>query len=89
MPGNYEKTVYIGPARPFGLPLMPNAILAGTPDRIFPQIREHFERHPNFRKLFVPVAALASGRAAIKTPGTGLSIIAREIGEASAAFRKQ
>lgn len=89
MPDHSKKSVYLGPARPFNLPLMPNAILADAPEKVFPALTEHFEKHKNFKKLFVPVSDLASARAAMKTPGSGLSIISSEIGNASAEFKKQ
>lgn len=84
-----RKNVYVGPPRPFNLPLMPNSILADAPETVFPPLRQLFARHENFRKLFVPVADLAKARAALKLPGSSLSGIAREIGHASQAAKQQ
>lgn len=83
------KNVYVGPGKPFNLPLMANAILADAPEKVFPPLKQLFAEHENFRKLFVPVADLAKARAALKMPGSGLSRIAREIGQASQAAKQQ
>ena len=47
--------MYLGPSRPFGLPLMRNAILRGKPEEVFPVLADLFEEHPELRTLFVPV----------------------------------
>lgn len=89
MPDHSKKTFYLGPSKPFNLPLMQNSILADAPERVFPQLAPFFEQHRNFKKLFVPVAELASARASLKLPGSRLSIISAEIGAASSAFKNQ
>lgn len=84
-----NKYVYLGPARPFGLPLMPNAILAGKAEDVFPEAQPFFGEHKSFRRLFVPVAELASARAAMATPGSPLALYRDEIKAASDAFKKE
>ena len=88
MPDHSNKSVYLGPARPFNLPIMPNAILADYPEKVFPDLTRHFEKYPNFSKLFVSVNDLPEARVAIKTPGSPLSLISKEIGNASDEFKK-
>lgn len=78
---------YVGPARPFGVPLMPNAILRGEPTAVIPALAEPMQEHPVLRRLFVPVAGLAQARQELAKPGSGLSIIYRDIQTASAKAR--
>ena len=52
-------TVYVGPDRPFDLPLRTNAILRGEP---FPQLAAAVEANPDLKRLFVPVEKLAETR---------------------------
>ena len=79
--------VYVGPPRPFGVPLMPNAVLRGEPSAVIPALAPVFVRHPALRHLFVPVAGLAEARRALQTPGSGLAVIHRDIKAADAKAR--
>ncbi len=79
--------VYVGPDRPFGLPIMRNTILAGEPEDVFPDAWTPLREHRNFRKLFVPVSELAGARAALKKPGTPLYLFSQEIKKASDDFK--
>ncbi|MDE6734940.1 MAG: 50S ribosomal protein L37 [Desulfovibrio sp.] len=79
---------YVGPARPFGVPIMPHAILRGEPVAVIPALGPQLEEHPALRRLFVPVADLARARQELASPGSGLGIIYRDIQLASAKARK-
>lgn len=78
-----QAFVYVGPSRPFNLPIMGNAILASEPERVFPAIKPFFDTHRQFKKLFVPVDKLAQTRQALKDPGSAISIWRDQIREAS------
>lgn len=78
---------YVGPARPFGVPIMPNAILRGEPCAVIPALEKPMQEHPALRRLFVPVADLAQARRQLARPGSGLAIIHRDISAASARAR--
>lgn len=80
--------VYIGPARPFGVPLMPHAILRGEPVTVFPALEKPMQDHPALARLFVPVADLARARQELANAGSGLAITYRNIQTASAKTRK-
>lgn len=77
--------VYVGPARPFGLPIRHNAILADSPQIVFPQLSSLFGQHRNLHRLFVPVNRLAEARAALKQPGSPLCLWSEEIKKAMSA----
>lgn len=81
--------VYLGPSRPFGLPIMKNAILAGEPEVVFPQGAAIFEKHKNLRRLFVPVKELAIARAALANAGSALSLAAAQVKKESDEYRKE
>ena len=53
---NPTQYMYLGPNRPFGLPLVTRAIFRGDPEKTFPQLSALFEQHKELRTLFVPVA---------------------------------
>lgn len=65
--------MYLGPSRPFGLPLMRNAILRGKPEKIFPVLEDLFGEHPELRTLFVP-GMVRSMRAVARSPSTGTAM---------------
>lgn len=73
--------------RPFGVPLMPHAILRGEPAAVIPALGPVLEAHPALARLFVPVAELARARQELGRQGSGLSIIYRDIQLASAKAR--
>ena len=80
-----KLAVYVGPDRPFGLPLRTNAILRGEP---LPQLEAVIAAHPDMRKLFVPVEALAETRLQLRKEGSGMQRLFSEISEASRKARK-
>lgn len=87
MPDHSEKVMYVGPSRPFGLPLMRNAILAGEPEKIFPALTPFFAEHAPFKKLFVPVPSLAHSLAAMRQPGSALRLWSDHIRAASDTWK--
>ncbi|WP_308775012.1 50S ribosomal protein L37 [uncultured Bilophila sp.] len=78
-------TVYVGPDRPFGLPLRTSAVLRGEP---FPQLAAVIEANPDLKKLFVPVEELAETRRQIRRPGGVMQRLFNDINEASRKARK-
>lgn len=66
--------MYLGPSRPFGMALASKMILRGEPQTVFPDLAGKFKEYPSFRRLFVPVAELATARKALATPGTAISL---------------
>ena len=67
-------TVYVGPDRPFGLPLRTSAVL--------------IEAKPHLKKLFVPVEELAETRCQLRKEGSGMQRLFKTINEASRKARK-
>ena len=86
---NPTQYMYLGPNRPFGLPLVTRAIFRGAPEYTFPQLAAPFARHKELRSLFVPVADLATSRMLLATPGTALHKAYAAIKAASDKARKQ
>lgn len=74
-PAGARPRVYIGPSRPFGLPLVTGAIFAGDPGYALAALKFHLQGDPDFSRLFVEPARLAAARAAIAQKGTPLNII--------------
>ncbi len=68
-----EQVIYLGPGRPFGLPLRTNTIVRGRPEDAFAGLAEAFAAHPDLRALFVPVTVAAAARQALRTPGSALA----------------
>ena len=87
MPDHSEKVMYVGPSRPFGLPLMRNAILAGEPEDVFPELTPLFSEHKQFKKLFVPIPKLSQALAAMRQPGSALRLWSDQILAASDAWK--
>lgn len=81
--------IYIGPDRPFGLPLMRNAILRGEPQAVLPQLTAAFAEHPGLETLFVPVSGLAAARREMSENGSVLQQTCQTIKNASDALRAQ
>ena len=77
--------VYVGPDRPFGLPLRTSAVLRGEP---FPQLAAVIEAHPDLKRLFVPVDELAQTRRRLRETGSGMQRLFQTISEASRKARK-
>ena len=84
-----KKLMYLGPARPFDLPINTRAVLAGNPEQIIPGIREKFEQYPNFRKLFVPIMEIPKAKAQLALEGSGLATVYKTIKTASDEWRKE
>ena len=83
------QRIYIGPDRPFGLPLMRNAILWGEPQAVLPQLTAAFAEHPGLEALFVPVAGLVAARREMSENGSALQQTCQTIKSASDALRAQ
>lgn len=82
--------MYLGPSRPFGLPLMQNAILRGKPEEVFPVLADRFEEHPELWTLFVPVDGdLATARMLRTMPGTAMYQAYAAVRDASIKSRKK
>lgn len=77
-----KANIYLGPNRPFGLPIMKNSILADEPEKVYPALAPLFEKNRAFKKLFVPVGGLAEAKRALANPASPLAIIASEIKKA-------
>ena len=87
---NPTQYMYLGPNRPFGLPLMRNAILRGNPEEVFPVLADLFEEHPELRMLFVPVDGdLATARMLRTMPGTAMYQAYVAVQDASIKSRKK
>lgn len=81
------RYVYLGPNRPFGLPLKTNAILADAPERVFPALEKLGREHPGLLRLFAPVDPvnnLVQARRLLKEPGSALAIHYETIAKAGA-----
>lgn len=76
--------VYIGPDRPFGVPLRRNALLLGGPS---PQLREALAAHPELGELLVPVEKLAEARSRLREKGSRLHGLFATINEAGRKAR--
>lgn len=84
-----KKLMYLGPARPFDLPINTRAVLAGTPEQTIPGIAQKFEQYPSFRRLFVPISEIPKAKAQLAMEGSGLFSIYKNIKAASDAWRKE
>ena len=76
--------VYIGPNKPFGVPLRRNALLLGEPS---PQLREALSAHPELGELLVPVEKLAEARSRLREKGSRLHELFETINEAGRKAR--
>ncbi len=83
-----SKVMYLGPARPFDLPINTRAVLAGRPEEVFPDIAPRFEQYPSFRKLFVPIQDIPRAKAQLALEGSALFTTSKNIKAASDAWRK-
>lgn len=74
--------LYLGPDRPFNLPIRKKTLFADDPEKVFPNLGEIFREHKNFRRLFVPVepaGELADAVRAVSMPETLLGKTCAEI----------
>lgn len=83
-----SKLMYLGPSRPFGLPLNTRAVLAGKPEEVFPEIKPYLLEHPGLAKLFVPLPDIPRARAQLGLEGSALSTLYKNIKAASEAGGK-
>ena len=83
-----NKVMYLGPARPFELPINTRAVLAGKPEEIFPDLAPRFAEYPTFHKLFVPINEVPLAKAQLAREGTTLAVIYKTVKTASDAWRK-
>ena len=65
-----NRRIYIGPSRPYGLPLMNAAIL--LPGAPVPGLDKAREKHPQLAQLFVPIENLAIARRQVMQNGSPL-----------------
>lgn len=86
---NDKKLMYLGPARPFDLPINTRAVLAGTPEQTIPGIAQKFEQYPSFRKLFVPIPEVPKAKAQLAIEGSSLFTVYKNIKAASDDWRKE
>lgn len=78
-----SKLMYLGPSKPYGLPIRKNAILAGPPEAVFPQSAEVFREHPLLRKLFVPVESIPQAKGQLAIEGSTLATIYKTVSSES------
>jgi len=64
------QRMYIGPSRPYGLPLMQNAIILDV--RGVAGLKDALIQHPELDQLLVPITELAQSKNAIKEKGSVL-----------------
>lgn len=83
-----KKIMYLGPMRPFDLPLQTRAVLCGEPEEVFPEISKRLEELPELRKLFVPIADIPKAKAALNTEGSPLYAAYKKVQETVAEWRK-
>lgn len=84
-----NKLMYLGPNRPFDLPLSSRAVLSGAPEEVFPQAAPFIARYPGLKKLFVPLSAIPAAKAQIALEGSALNTAYRNIKTASDAWRAE
>ena len=77
--------MYIGPNRPFDLPLRHNTIVRGAPEEVFPALGSLLAEHEDLRTLFVPVDELATARMLLAMPGTAMHKAHAAVAAASAS----
>lgn len=80
--------MYLGPSRPFGLPLTSTMLLRGEPEKVIPALADKLAEYKNFRRLFVPASNVAIARQALKTPGTAIALAYAEIAALARAAKK-
>lgn len=81
-----QRSIYVGPARPYGLPLMNRAVL--MPGAAVGGLKEALAAHPALGKLFVGIDALASARAALLRDGDPLRVAYETVQKETLAQRK-
>lgn len=73
------KVMYVGPARPLGLPIGQYAVLDAPPEASIPDLAAPLEKEPALRQLFVPLSEVPEARRAVATPGEPLNRIYKNI----------
>lgn len=84
-----DKLMYLGPNRPFDLPLASRAVFAWPPEQVIPGLAQKFGAYPALRKLFVPIADVPAAKAQLALQGSALATIYNKIKSASDAWRKE
>lgn len=84
-----KKLMYLGPARPFGLPLQTRSVLSGEPCEIFPQIEPFMAKHPELDRLFVPIPEIPKAKAQLALDGSRLNAAYKSVKAASDAWRAE
>lgn len=82
-----EKVMYLGPNRPFDLPLATRAVLNGAPEQVFPQAEPFLAAHPDLRKLFIPILSIPAAKAQLALEGSPLYTAYHNIRAAHDAWR--
>lgn len=80
------RTVYVGPARPYGLALTNRAVLMDG--AIVPNLDDAKKAHPVLAKLFVPLEKLAIARAALLRAGDPLRVAYDTVQKETLAMRQ-
>jgi len=77
---------YIGPNRPYDLPLAHNQFFRSATPPAF--CREHIKKHPQLAACFVPVGELGAALAALRDNNSELSRAARKVAEETMELRR-
>lgn len=81
-----KRTIYIGPARPYGLPMTNRAVL--MPGASVPGLDTATKEHPALAKLLVPLEKLAIARAALLRAGDPLRVAYDTVQKETLALRQ-
>ena len=79
--------LYLGPNRPYDLPLMSRQIIAGTALPAF--CREHAAQRGHFAACFVPVEEAGRAMADLKKPGSDIARAAAKVAAETAEQRRK
>lgn len=80
--------LYLGPNRPFNLPIRKGALFRADPENVYPALTELFRTHKSLKRLFIPVEPvkeLHQAIIAVQNPGTALNEHFSNVKKASAA----
>lgn len=84
-----KKLMYLGPMRPFDLPLTTRAVLCGEPEEVYPELAQRLSELPSLRKLFVPIADIPKAKAALAMDGSPLNAAYKNVQAAVAEWRAE
>ncbi|MDL2279071.1 hypothetical protein LJC15_00205 [Desulfovibrio sp. OttesenSCG-928-G11] len=82
-----SASLYLGPNRAYGLPLMRNQVF--TCDGPPPICHEAIKAHPHFAACFVSVSGAGRAYADLQNPDSALSRAMKKVMEESAALRAE